>query len=110
MLIFIFLIDASKLPTKAKTSSSDSAVVKKENKVKKEKASIDEESEKGIFIPIFFILKYNNKQASCSGLCIIVLFSCTSEIINHRKGHACVQKIYFGTLLCGYLFNMDTLL
>ena len=55
MLIFIFLIDASKLPTKAKTSSSDSAVVKKENKVKKEKASIDEESEKGIFIPIYFL-------------------------------------------------------
>lgn len=39
--------DASKLPTKAKTSSSDTAVVKKENKVKKEKASTDEESEKG---------------------------------------------------------------
>lgn len=40
-------------------SSSDSAVVKKENKVKKEKASTDEESEKGILMPIFFILKYN---------------------------------------------------
>lgn len=52
MLKFIFLIDASKPSTKAKTSSSDGAVVKKENKVKKEKASIDDESEKGILMPI----------------------------------------------------------
>lgn len=109
MLIFVFLIDASKRPTKAKTSSSDSAVVKKENKVKKEKASTDEESEKGIFIPIFFILKYNriNKHHV---LACVSLFRFLVLVIKHRKGHACVQKIYFGTLLCGYLFNLDTLL
>ena len=105
------MIDASKLSTKAKTSSSDSAVVKKENKVKKEKASTDEESEKGILMPIFVVLKYDRINTHCSSLCIIVSFSCTSEIIiNHRKGHACVQKIYFETPLCGHLFNMDTLL